>query len=265
MKYGHGTNDGTQAGTDIQSFVKQSPFDGFVRRHGTTPRKGVFGYFVHELGRRIVSGEMQPGTNMPNEPELAEQFGISRTIIRESMKCLAAKGLVEIRTRTGTRIRERSYWHHLDTDVMVWYYETGPSAEIVTAIKDLRYVLEPEASARAAIRGTEAEHAEIAAAYEAMAASMGDVGTYVDADMRFHAAIFSATQNMIYAQLIDLIAVAIHANHAIAAHDEVMRAQKRSLPFHKAVLDAILARDADEALAASKRLLESWKFQGYDI
>ncbi|WP_454857385.1 FadR/GntR family transcriptional regulator [Rhizobium binxianense] len=265
MKYSLDARQTLPANSEVESIVKQSPFDGYVRKYGTIPRKGVFGYFVHELGRRIVSGKIPSGSTLPNEPELVEQFGISRTVVREAMKCLAGKGLVEIKTRTGTRVKERSYWHHLDTDVMVWYYETGPSLEIMRSIKDLRRVLEPEATARAAARGTDADIAAIASAYDDMVASIGDVNANADADLRFHTAIFAATQNMIYAQLIDLIAVAIYANRSISGYQEVMEGQKRSLPYHKDVLDAIVARDPDAALAASHRLLDSWRIHRYDF
>jgi DNA-binding FadR family transcriptional regulator len=249
----------------MRAIIKESPFDDYVRKYGTTPRKGMFGYFVHELGRCIISGEMPPGSTLPSERELMERFGISRTVLREAMKCLAGKGLVEIKTRVGTKVRERSYWHHLDTDVMVWYYETGPSLEMMRAIKDLRRVLEPEAAARAALRGSESDLASIAAAYEDMAASVGNVNANADADLRFHTAIFAATQNMIYAQLIDLIAVAIYANRTLSSHDTVKEGQERSLPYHKDVLDAIVRRDPDAALSASHRLLDSWRIHRYDF
>src|ERR1700754_3825717 len=168
---------------ETKLIVTQSPFDAYVRKYGTIPRRGVFGYFVHELGRRIVGGDYPVGATLPNEPELVEQFSISRTVVREAMKCLAGKGLVEIKTRVGTRVRERSSWHHLDTDVMVWHYETGPSVEIMQAIKDLRRVLEPEAAARAAMRATEDDLASIHAAYLEMEAWIGDVDANADADL----------------------------------------------------------------------------------
>lgn len=253
----------TPATPESKLIVTQSPFDAFVRKYGTIPRRGVFGYFVHELGRRIVGGHYPVGATLPNEPDLVEQFGISRTVIREAMKCLAGKGLVEIKTRVGTRVKERSSWHHLDTDVMVWYYETGPSVEIMRAIKDLRLALEPEATARAAARCTDQDIAAIRSAYEDMASSIGDINTNADADLRFHTAIFAATHNMIYSQLIDLIAVGIYANRTLSGLEDIAEGQKRSLPFHKAILDAIAARDSEAALQASRRLLDSW-LMSYD-
>lgn len=262
MKHGQDAKT-SRATPESKLIVTQSPFDAFVRKYGTIPRRGVFGYFVHELGRRIVSGDYPVGATLPNEPDLVEQFGISRTVIREAMKCLAGKGLVEIKTRVGTRVKERSNWHHLDTDVMVWYYETGPSVEIMRSIKDLRLALEPEATARAALRRTESDIAAINSAYEEMASTIGDVNSNADADLRFHTAIFAATHNMIYSQLIDLIAVGIYANRTLSDHEDIAEGQKRSLPLHKAILDAIVAQDTDAAIKASRNLLEAWLARDY--
>ena len=239
------------------SIVVHSPFDDFVRKFGTTQRRGIFGYFVHDLGRRIVGGEYPPGATLPNEPELVSRFGISRTVIREAMKCLAGKGLVEIKTRVGTRVRDRSAWHHTDTDVMVWYYETGPSIEFMRSIKDLRRVLEPEASARAAERARPEDLARIEAAYQEMVDTVDDPDDNSDADLLFHSAVYAATGNMVFAQLIDILAVAIYANRALSAPADA-DAKRASLAVHKAILDAIAARDPAAAIAASNQMLDSW-------
>jgi DNA-binding FadR family transcriptional regulator len=245
-----------------RTIVTQSPFDEFVRKYGTTQRRGIFGYFVHDFGRRIVGGEYPQGSILPNEPELVAKFGISRTVIREAMKCLAGKGLVEIKTRVGTRVRDRSYWHHTDTDVMVWYYESGPSIELMRSIKDLRRVLEPEAASRAATRGTENEIQRIATAFQRMVNSIGDADANSDADLEFHTAIFAATHNMVYAQLIDLVAVALYANRAGSTPAEVIEGQRRCLPSHKDLLDAIIARDPVAASKAAHFLLDAWPVPG---
>jgi DNA-binding FadR family transcriptional regulator len=246
---------GSERSTGI---VAQSPFDDFVRKFGTTQRRGIFGYFVHDIGRRIVGGQYPQGATLPNEPELVAQFGISRTVVREAMKCLAGKGLVEIKTRVGTRVRDRAAWHHTDKDVMVWYYETGPSLEFMKAVKDLRRVLEPEATARAAARGTPEEIARIGAAYEAMVNTVGETDANSDADLEFHTAIYAATHNMVYAQLIDILAIAIYANRVLSTATDVTEDQKSSLPVHKAIYEAIAAHDPAAALAASNQMLDSW-------
>jgi DNA-binding FadR family transcriptional regulator len=248
-----------------RSILRPAAFDEYVLQHGNIQRRGVFGHLVHELGRKIVGGEYPVGSTLPNEPDLVARYGISRNAVREAMKCLAGKGLVEIKTRVGTRVRDRSSWHHLDTDIMVWHYESGPSVEIMRSIKDLRRVLEPQACARAALRGSEADLAKIAQAFHDMESSIGDINANADADLRFHSAIFAATGNVIYAQLIELISVAIYANRAISKPTDVARGQEVSLPFHRDVLDAILSRDPDMAIGASNRLLDSWQISRFDF
>ena len=121
----------------------------------------MFGTVVHDMGRLIVDGTYPPGMTLPREEELIAKLEVSRTTFREAMKTLAAKGLIEIRPKTGTRIRERSEWHHTDPDVMVWEYEAGPSESFLAALSDLRRVLEPAAAARAASRASKADIARI--------------------------------------------------------------------------------------------------------
>ena len=237
--------------------IVSSPFDEYVAAHGATRRRGVFGMLVHELGRRIVGGAFAPGDVLPNEDELVDRFGASRTILRETMKTLAAKGLVEIRPKTGTRVRSAEHWHHTDADVMVWYYETGPSQAFLDALVDLRRVLEPAAAARAAERGTPREIAAIGDAYREMCATIGDKVAHGAADQRFHAAIFAATHNVMLARMIDLIAIGIYSN-TVNAPDSILEGQRRSLPFHRGLLAAIRARDAEAAAAAASRLLDTW-------
>lgn len=234
-----------------------SPFDDFVRRYSSTQRRGVFGMLVHDIGRRIVGGEFAVGAPLPNEDDLVARFKVSRTTFREAMKNLASKGLVEIRPKTGTRVRETSHWHHTDPDVMVWYYETGPSESVLAALRDVRRILEPAAAARAAAAAKPEEIARIAAAYARMADTIGSPMAHSEADRDFHAAIFEATHNFILARLIDVIAIGLYAN-AVRPDTDVVRGQARSLPLHKTLLDAIQAHDPAAAFAAANRLLDSW-------
>jgi DNA-binding FadR family transcriptional regulator len=234
-----------------------SPFDDFVRRHGATPRRGVFGMLVHDIGRRIVGGEFPACSALPNEEELIARFRVSRTTFREVMKTLASKGLVEIRPKTGTKVREHHQWHHIDPDIMVWYYETGPSRAVLDALRDVRRILEPAAAARAAERAGNADIARMQAAYEAMCRGATDPPAYGEADRDFHTAIFAATGNFILSRLIDVIAIGIHGN-SVAATAAVIPKLQASLPFHAALLEAIRAGDPAAAEAAARRLLDDW-------
>jgi GntR family transcriptional regulator, galactonate operon transcriptional repressor len=234
-----------------------SPFDAFVEKRGSARRRGTFGMIVHEMGRLIVEGVYAAGTTLPREDELIAKLNVSRTPFREAMKTLAAKGLVEIRPKTGTRVRERSDWHHTDPDVMVWHYEAGSSKEFLDSLADLRRVLEPAAAARAAERATKADVARIAKAYRGMYDTIDDPKGHSEADRDFHTAIFLATHNLMLSQMIDLIVVGIYAN-AVMASAAVVEGQRQSLPYHAAVLAAIEAKDPIAATAVTNRLLDSW-------
>jgi DNA-binding FadR family transcriptional regulator len=154
-------------------------------------------------------------------------------------------------------VRAPEHWQQTDPDVMVWQYETGPSQAFLDGLIDLRRVLEPAAASRAAERATAQEIDEIAAAYQAMCDAIGDKEVHAEADRRFHAAIFSATHNAMLARMIDLIAIGIYGN-TVSAPDSIVEGQRRSLPYHRDVLEAIRARDSQAASAAASRLLDTW-------
>src|SRR5262249_47442185 len=86
----------------------------------THPRRGLHGELVHALGMQIVRGELKPGDALPTEVESTSGPGVSRTVVREAIKVLAAKGLVVSRPKTGTQVRDRSFWNLMDPDVLAW-------------------------------------------------------------------------------------------------------------------------------------------------
>lgn len=247
----------SRGGKPTSTVFAASPFDPFVARHGATPRRGVFGFLVHDIGRRIIGGEFAEGAVLPNEDDLIARFAVSRTILREAMKCLASKGLIEIRTKTGTRTRSRDQWHHTDPDVMVWHYETGPTAEFLDSLADLRRVLEPAAAARAAERASAGEIATIGAALDRMRQTTSIPVAHAEADRDFHAAIFAASHNPILARLVDVISIGIFGN-ARSARPTLVEGYRRSIPFHEDVFKAIAARDPGRATEAARRLLDTW-------
>jgi DNA-binding FadR family transcriptional regulator len=223
------------------------------------PTRSLHGRVVHDLGQRIIGGELPPGRILPNEDELCQQLKVSRTALREAIKVLAAKGLVEVRTKTGTRVREQRFWHQFDTDVMTWHYATGPSAGFLKSLVEMRRVIEPAAAALAAERATAEDVAEIAVAHQAMQATLGDPDAHCEADLRFHAAVFAATHNLMLARMIDLISVALLGNKKISP--TIIEDQRRSLPAHGDLLEAIRANDSERARATSNRLLDGWRLQ----
>jgi DNA-binding FadR family transcriptional regulator len=135
----------------------------------TYPRGGLHGQIVHAIGRQIVNGDIRPGEVVPVEAGLTA----SRTVLREVIKVLAAKGLVESRPRTGTRVRPRHAWNLLDPDVLAWHQEGASTAAFLRQLSEVRLIVEPAAAELAARRAGESELQAIDEAYRDMVAGGG--------------------------------------------------------------------------------------------
>jgi len=214
------------------------------------PDRGLHGHVVRAVGRRIVSGAIEPGTRF-NTDALEVEFDVSKTVIRESLKVLAAKGLIDARPRRGTYVRPRSEWSLLDPDLLRWQVEGTSKAKLLDDLAEVRQIVEPAAARLAALRRTEKDLVEL----ETALASVGPYSTaaqITEADLRFHRALLSATRNNLLQRMEYVIEIVLHARdllvHADGHRDDFM-------PPHVAVLDAVRASDPDAAEAAMRRLL----------
>jgi DNA-binding FadR family transcriptional regulator len=214
---------------------------------------------VEALGRRIVSGWVPPGEALPAEPLLAAEYDVSRTAVRETLRVLAAKGLVEARPMRGTRVRPRREWRLLDPDLLRWSVDDGDPAPLLHDLLDVRLMLEPEAARLAAERAGTPDRTALEAAYETLVASLDDPEAFVDADLAFHRAVIAATGNPLLGELV----AAVEAGLRLARRVQVRIAGDRRplprdpLPGHLAVVDAILAGDGDAAAAAMRGVVLS--------
>ncbi len=224
--------------------------DSAALRGRPSRKRRLFSYVIEELGRRIVGGEFKPGEAMPNEAELGSEFGASRSVIREAVKSLAAKGLIELRTRTGIRVLAPMHWNLLDQQLLGWRYSTMPPSQFYREIFEIRGLIEPQAAAFAAERASKAEIAEIVAALAAMEAADQPGSEAIDADLRFHRAVLAAAHNDLILQMGNLIGVGLTVSYRLSSESYAL-----FLPLHKAIADAIAARDAAAAHAAMQRLL----------
>lgn len=220
--------------------------------YGTFSRRSLHGQIAHQIGARILSGELPPGTALPNEAEFSIELRISRTVLREAIKLLAAKGLVESRPKTGTKVRPSDQWNMLDPDILTWRLASGDIQGFADHLYEMRRIIEPQAAALAAERGSAADLAAITAALEAMAAAT-DVPESIGPDLAFHRAILAATGNQMLGALGVVIAAALTAGFQLSgSHPDAPRI---SIPDHSAVLDAIVARDPAAARDAMEALL----------
>ena len=217
----------------------------------TSPRN-LHGHVMHELGRRIVGGELRPGDVLPREELLAEQMNVSRTALREAMKVLSAKGLVESRTKVGTRVRDPRYWHQLDADVLAWRCALMPTEDFVQKLAEMREIIEPSAAAAAARRGSEEQLKRLEAAYAAMDAAQ-TLDAWAKADLDFHEALLSATNNELMISLFSVIETALGTFFVLSAR--TAKNFKYSLPNHRKVLDAVRRRQPEAARRAMQRMI----------
>lgn len=208
---------------------------------------------VQELGRRIVAGAYGQGDLLEDEGTLAAHYQVSRSVIRDAVKILVGKGLLEVRRGIGTRVRSRSAWALLDDDVLAWHQSAPVSHAFLQQLTDLRLVIEPKAARWAAERGTAEGHALIAEAQARMEQEKGSIDDFIVADALFHRAVLRAADNEFLLAMESAVFSALLISIRLTNRDP--RENEESIPFHRAVADAILARDAAEAEARMERLL----------
>jgi DNA-binding FadR family transcriptional regulator len=222
----------------------------------TYPRRGLHGAVVHEIGVRILRGELKPGDTLPDNG-LIDEPGVSRTVLREAIKVLAAKRLVESRPKTGTRVRPRRDWNLLDPDVLAWQIEAGPNADFLGQALELRRMIEPAAARVAAERATEDQIAALYAAYEEMAAAGDDLDAFMEPDLRFHSLLLEACGNELLEHMSAIFTAVLRTVFAYSSSSS--RAYPRAARRHRAIVKAIEARDPDAAEQAVVRLIDDTK------
>ncbi len=208
---------------------------------------------AREIGRRIVSSTYAPGDLVEDEGALADKYQVSRSVVRDAVKILVGKGLLEVRRGIGTRVRSRSSWGLLDDDVLAWYQSAPPDADVLRQLMDVRQVFEPKAARWAAERGDIESHEQIKAAVERMEAEKGSVEDFIVADAVFHRSILRATRNEFLVALEGIIFSALLSSIRLTNVDP--RSNEASLPFHREVYEAIAARDGEEAEKVMEELL----------
>jgi DNA-binding FadR family transcriptional regulator len=206
---------------------------------------------LDSLGRAIVTGHFD-GKAFPTEAELAKQHGVSRSVTREAVKMLTAKGLLSARPRQGTVIQPTASWNLFDTDVLRWLLERQFSVELLKHFNQLRVAIEPEAAALAARFASEAELERIGEGLARMEAAERGLDDTLEADIAFHVAILRASRNPFYIQFRDVVTTALRTSIRFTNR---IKGRSASVSDHAAVRDAIQAGDPDGARIAMRDLI----------
>lgn len=202
--------------------------------------------FAQELIVRIVSGRYPAGTLIPTETQLGEEFGVSRTVVREGTKVLADKGLLLSRRGLGTRVLDPSEWRTFDPDLLAARLEHGDRDIVLREVLVLRRSIEPELAARAAELAEDDELTELTDFMGTLAAAQNDVKAYMRLDAEFHARVAALGRNTLLRDVTRFL------EHPVAIQRELTgripgASTRTTHQQHDAVYRAILARDAEGA------------------
>lgn len=205
-----------------------------------------------QLGLAIVRGDFRPRESLPPELQLCEMLGVSRTAMREAIRGLVAKGLIESRPKRGTQVRDPEFWNHLDPDVLRWRVETTDTDTYLKKMFQLRRATEPAAAALAAMEAQPADHAILTANFQAMVDAGADNVRWVEADLAFHKSIYLATHNEFFWPIGLLFSFGLRQMFELAAQGQH---RPRAIIEHGDLLRAIVDRKPDLARAAATTLI----------
>jgi len=217
--------------------------------------ENLHGRVTKALGLRLIKAlDTGEQVEFPNEAEMCEQLGISRSILREAVKVLADKGMLVVRPRSGTRARPRSDWNLMDPDILCWQAEAKPDGRFLRELCEVRLAIEPTASGFAAVRATPEEIAAMAACLELQEAlddSMSE--EIVASNLRFYEAVVAASHNPMFRQL----SASIRQPMRVALSHTVRLPAVRTLEreAHRSLYEAILRHDPRAARTAAEEIV----------
>jgi len=215
-------------------------------------QKNLSYVLAEKLAQRILAGEYMPGSILPGELELGEQFGVSRTAVREAVKTLTAKGMVLPRPRIGTRVMPQSNWNFLDQELLSWWMTEDNFHQVIEHFLVMRSSLEPQACLLAATIGTAEQKARLNTLMDEMVHLKKHFNRerWIEVAMAWHEHIYEMGGNPFLTSFASLFHSVYHTYFTSITQDEVVK-----LDLHQAIVDAIQDSDGLRAMAASQALL----------
>ncbi|MGH6809071.1 MAG: FadR/GntR family transcriptional regulator [Ensifer adhaerens] len=194
------------------------------------------------------------GSYLPRENDLCERYGVSRTVIRESLKILESKGMVRGRSRVGTVVCGKDEWNILDAQVLEWIGERIFEFDLLNCILEARRAIEPVAAEFAAERATVQEIADLERAWQAMRDGERDIAGFTDADVAFHTCLLKASHNQVFLQLVGIIQAAL--KFSLHASNEAAERRDEAIDIHRELVEALRMRNKAAARDCSTRMLD---------
>jgi DNA-binding FadR family transcriptional regulator len=214
--------------------------------------RGIHGSVVAHLGERIVRGDIAPG-ELLDPLQIEHELGVSRTVVREALRVLSAKGLVDARPKRGTYVLAREHWSLLAVVVLRWLMATRADDTFLENLAEVRTMVEPTGARLAAERRTAEDLEALREAFEALARPDASAEEVVEADLAFHRLLLFSTHNELLQRMEMIIEAGLRARDLLV-HGHGTWAD--SVPAHRAVFEAVEAQDGIAAERAVHELLE---------
>lgn len=211
---------------------------------------------VEKLGVQIIGGRYGVGETLPGDADLEQQFDVSRSVLREAMKTLSAKGLVVAKSRVGTRVTDRCHWDLLDEDVLRWHFDTGVTPEFINHLYNVRLVLEPASAAFAALNATPDDCAELRLFAQNLGRHDMRHEELVLADLRFHIYLTLMGGNPFMESMVGFIKAALGGAFTLALNVPDETRSERIVKSHMAIVEAIERGDAEAARLATENVVQ---------
>lgn len=217
---------------------------------------------VHKVGKKIIQGELAPEEVLPKVETWSEEMGVSRTVVREALKGLSARGLVKSNPKVGTVVRPRSDWQWWDPHVLEWATSKDNNYEFLLRLTEVRLAIEPAAAQLAAKRATESDITHMTKCFQYLEQSVGNLEAWVNADYDFHHSILKASHNELMINLVMLLRNALlqsrlRSREAMDQNSDIPYESptEEVLARHKAIYDAICKRDQEMAYKTMYQLI----------
>lgn len=219
---------------------------------------------IQLFGKQIAQGEFAPGSALPSEAELCLRFEASRNVMREVIKVLSTKRLIDAQRHRGLFVMHSDQWNYLDVDVLEWVLEKGDNPGLIRSLLDVRSLIEPTISRWAAERATAVDLVDIEASFNDMAANVSCPSVFHQADIRFHSAILAATHNVVIQQLSDAISALqrVVFDYTFNTEDTHM---KQTVQIHHDLFDAIRRKNPEAAENASRQMVSQTEYRAIAV
>lgn len=206
---------------------------------------------VQQIVSQIMSGTLEPGAYLPSEALLAQQFGVSRTVIREAVRILAGKGLIEVRHGSGMQVQPSEQWNHLDPLLLFEQLRTGHDETLLNDLLELRRIVEVEVAALAALRRQPEDLQTLRQQVESMRTVLDEPKAYTRLDIAFHDTILVTARNRLLIQTLRPASQALLVGRLISSRRSGGPAA--SALGHEEILQAIESGDQGQARSAMRR------------